>query len=183
MKWMFASDIHGSAKYCKMMLDRLEKENADRLVVLGDLLYHGPRNDLPEEYNPKAVIEMLNSVSDKLLTVRGNCDAEVDQMVLNFPMMAEYIILDLGEKLVYVTHGHVFNENNLFNGLNGNILMNGHTHVPALNKHDGYVYMNPGSVSLPKNDSCHSYMTFENNLFQWKNLVTGEVYKTTACVN
>lgn len=178
MKWMFASDIHGSAKYCRIMLDRLEQEKADRLLVLGDLLYHGPRNDLPEEYNPKAVIEMLNSVKDRLLTVRGNCDSEVDQMVLDFPIMAEYIVLELGGKLVYVTHGHVYNEQNVITGITGCILMNGHTHVPASFDHGDYMYMNPGSVSLPKNNSCHSYMTYEKNSFHWKNLVTGEVYKT-----
>ena len=113
MKWMSASDIHGSALYCEKMLQCFETENADRLLLLGDLLYHGPRNDLPEEYRPKKVIEMLNGIRDRLLCVRGNCDCEVDQMVLNFPILADYAVLDAGNKLIYATHGHVFNPEKL----------------------------------------------------------------------
>ena len=107
MKWMVASDIHGSAKYCRELLDAYEREKADRLLLLGDLLYHGPRNDLPEEYAPKMVIAMLNAKKNQILCVRGNCDAEVDQMVLEFPILADYCMLDLGTKLVYATHGHL----------------------------------------------------------------------------
>ena len=107
MKWMVASDIHGSAKYCRELLDAYEREKADRLLLLGDLLYHGPRNDLPDEYAPKMVIAMLNAKKNQILCVRGNCDAEVDQMVLEFPILADYCMLDLGTKLVYATHGHL----------------------------------------------------------------------------
>ena len=107
MKWMVASDIHGSAKYCRELLDAYEREEADRLLLLGDLLYHGPRNDLPEEYAPKVVISMLNAKKNNILCIRGNCDAEVDQMVLEFPILADYCMLDLGTKLVYATHGHL----------------------------------------------------------------------------
>lgn len=107
MKWMVASDIHGSAKYCRELLGAYEREKADRLLLLGDLLYHGPRNDLPEEYAPKVVITMLNAKKKNILCVRGNCDAEVDQMVLEFPILADYCMLDLGTKLVYATHGHL----------------------------------------------------------------------------
>ena len=113
MKYMFASDIHGSAYYCRKMLDAFEKEGAERLVLLGDLLYHGPRNDLPKEYAPKQVIPMLNAMKDKIYAVRGNCEAEVDQMVLEFPVMADYCILSIDGKTLYATHGHVYNQNNL----------------------------------------------------------------------
>lgn len=109
MKWMIASDLHGSAYYCKKMVEAFEREGADRLLMLGDLLYHGPRNDLPRDYAPKEVIPMLNGLKNKLCCVRGNCEAEVDQMVLDFPVMADYCILPAGEKLIYATHGHIYN--------------------------------------------------------------------------
>ena len=112
MKWMIASDVHGSAKWCREMLEAFDREGADRLLLLGDLLYHGPRNDLPEEYAPKAVLAMLNERRDKILAVRGNCDTEVDQMVLTFPIMADYAVLPLGKHLIYATHGHHFGEDN-----------------------------------------------------------------------
>ena len=108
MKWMITSDVHGSAYYCKKLLEAFEQEGADRLVLLGDILYHGPRNDLPRDYDPRQVTEMLNGCREKILCVRGNCDAEVDQMVLEFPVLAEYALLDLGERLVYATHGHKY---------------------------------------------------------------------------
>lgn len=113
MKWFIASDIHGSAYYCRKMLERYKTENADRMLLLGDILYHGPRNDLPEGYAPKEVIEMLNAMKDEILCVRGNCEAEVDQMVLKFPVLADYAIIDLGNSIIYATHGHIYNENNL----------------------------------------------------------------------
>ena len=113
MKWMIASDLHGSYYYAQQLQQAFEREQADRLLFLGDLLYHGPRNDLPRDYAPKQVIPLLNSLASKLLCVRGNCDAEVDQMVLNFPVLADYAVLPVGQRLVYVTHGHVFNLNHL----------------------------------------------------------------------
>ena len=131
MTFMIASDIHGSAYYCEKMLNAFEREGADTLVLLGDILYHGPRNDLPREYDPKAVIALLNAQKDKLLCVRGNCDSDVDQMVLSFPMMAEYAILSIAGKTIYATHGHVFNNGNLPPLATGDILLHGHTHVPA----------------------------------------------------
>ena len=112
MKWMIASDLHGSAYYCKKMVEAFEREGADRLLMLGDLLYHGPRNDLPRDYAPKEVIPMLNGLKNKLCCVRGNCEAEVDQMVLDLPVMADYCILPAGEKLIYATHGHIYNGKN-----------------------------------------------------------------------
>ena len=128
MKWFIASDIHGSAYYCRRMLERYKKENADRLLLLGDVLYHGPRNDLPNGYAPKEVIEMLNAIKDDILCVRGNCEAEVDQMVLKFPVLADYAIIDLGDSLIYATHGHIYNENNLPPLKRGDVLLHGHTH-------------------------------------------------------
>ena len=131
MKWMIASDLHGSAKYCRQMVEAFEREGADRLLLFGDLLYHGPRNDLPDGYAPKEVIPLLNGLKPKLCCVRGNCEAEVDQMVLSFPVMADYCILPVGEKLVYASHGHVYNKENLPPLAPGDVLLHGHTHVPA----------------------------------------------------
>lgn len=176
MKWMIASDIHGSAFYCKKMLKAFEREKADKLLLLGDILYHGPRNDLPEGYAPKEVIEMLNNIKEKILCVRGNCDAEVDQMVLKFPIMADYVMITEGDLNIFATHGHHFNEKNLppmFNDNteeSGNILLHGHTHIPVCRVHGSYTYMNPGSVSIPKENSEHSYMILENGAFWWKTL-------------
>ena len=168
MKFMIASDIHGSEFYCKKLIEAYRSENTDRLLLLGDILYHGPRNDLPKEYAPKKVIELLNEMKDKILCVRGNCDTEVDQMVLDFPILADYAVIPVKDKLMYVTHGHNFNENNLLQMADGDILLHGHTHVPKCVEHESYVYMNPGSVSIPKEDSWHGYMIFENGVFAWK---------------
>ena len=170
MKIMIASDIHGSALYCRRLIEEYENERADRLLLLGDILYHGPRNDLPDEYAPKKVIEMLNEKKDEIFCVRGNCDTEVDQMVLNFPILADYAVLAVGDRLVYATHGHVFNENNLPPLKKGDILLNGHTHVPKCTEHESFVYMNPGSVSIPKENSARGYIILENGVFTWKSL-------------
>lgn len=170
MKWMIASDIHGSAYYCQAMLDAYDREGAERLLLLGDLLYHGPRNDLPKEYAPKQVIAMLNARKQDILCVRGNCEAEVDQMVLEFPVLAEYAILTEGTHMIFATHGHVFHESHLPPLHDGDILLHGHTHVPKCASHEHYIYMNPGSVSIPKENSHHGYMTLENGLFLWKDL-------------
>ena len=175
MKILIASDIHGSAKYCRMLLERYEEEKAGRLLLLGDLLYHGPRNDLPEEYAPKQVIGMLNALKDEIFCVRGNCEAEVDQMVFSFPVMADYALMPLGERMVFITHGHVFNKENLPPMKAGDILLHGHTHVPACEESGGVVYMNPGSVSLPKNGTSRGYMTLEGTDFTWKTL-EGEIF-------
>ena len=170
MKLMIASDIHGSEIYCRRLVEAFQKEQADRLLLLGDLLYHGPRNDLPAEYAPKRVIELLNGIRDRVLCVRGNCDTEVDQMVLDFPIMAEYCILPIGKNIIFATHGHKFNEAALPPLCKGDILLNGHTHVPAVTEHENYLYMNPGSVSIPKNGSWHGYMILDGNGFFWKDL-------------
>lgn len=178
MKLLIASDIHGSAYYCKMMLEAFEKENADRILLLGDILYHGPRNDLPRDYAPKEVIAMLNPLKDRIFCVRGNCDTEVDQMVLGFPVLADYAVIMLGEKLIYATHGHNYSEEKLPPLSDGDILFCGHTHIPKVTEHGNYVYMNTGSVSIPKENSPHSYVIFENGNFLWKNLENSETYMT-----
>ncbi len=171
MKLMIASDLHGSAFYCRKLLGAFEKERADRLLLLGDLLYHGPRNDLPEEYAPKEVITMLNGLRDKIFCVRGNCEAEVDQMVLEFPIMAEYAILPVKDRLIYATHGHVFNMKHLPPLQKGDILLHGHTHVPArIAFGEENLYLNPGSVSIPKENSWRGYMILEDGVFVWKDL-------------
>lgn len=176
MKWMIASDLHGSAVYCRRMIEAFEREGADRLLLLGDLLYHGPRNDLPEGYAPKEVMPLLNSMKPKLLCVRGNCDAEVDQMVLDFPILADYAVLPVGQRLVYATHGHVHNLKNLPPLAPGDILLHGHTHIPAWTEFgEENLCLNPGSLSIPKDGSAHSYMTLEGETFCWKTL-EGETY-------
>ena len=177
MKWMIASDLHGSAYYCRKMLEAFEREGADRLFLLGDLLYHGPRNDLPREYAPKEVIPLLNGKKEKLLCVRGNCDAEVDQMVLEFPVLADYAVLPVGQRLIYATHGHIYHVKNLPPLAPGDALLHGHTHVPAWTEFgQGNLYLNPGSVSIPKENSPHSYMTLEENTMQWKELESSAVF-------
>ena len=178
MKFMIASDIHGSAYYCKQLLDAFEKEQAERLLLLGDILYHGPRNDLPRDYAPKDVLAMLNERKDKIFCVRGNCDTEVDQMVLEFPILADYCILSAGSKLIYATHGHTHNLQDLPPLQPGDILLHGHTHIPAWEAFGkSNLYLNPGSVSIPKADSAHSYMTLDGNTLCWKSL-GGDTYHT-----
>lgn len=168
MKYMFASDVHGSAFYCRKMLEAFETEKADRLVLLGDLLYHGPRNDLPKEYAPKQVISMLNGMKNKIYAVRGNCEAEVDQMVLEFPVMADYCILVIDGKTFYATHGHVYNTEKLPPMQQGDILIHGHTHVLKAEQMEGYIWLNPGSVSLPKEGNPPTFGVLEDGVFSIK---------------
>lgn len=181
MKWFIASDIHGSAYYCDLMIRRFQAEKADRMILLGDILYHGPRNDLPEEYAPKKVIEQLSAYADRILCVRGNCEAEVDQMVLPFPVLAEYALMDLGRSLLFITHGHVYHKNHLPPLHAGDILLHGHTHIPVCMEQDGIMIMNPGSVSIPKEDSWHGYMVLENGVFSWKDLDGNEKMNWESC--
>lgn len=164
MKITVASDIHGSDFYCKKLLEAFDREKSEKLLLLGDILYHGPRNDLPKDYDPKSVIERLNAVRDRILCVRGNCDTEVDQMVLKFPILADYCIIYIAERMIFATHGHNFNEDNLPPLDNGDVLLHGHTHVPKCTAHDRYIYINPGSVSIPKENSPHGYMTITDGL-------------------
>ncbi len=177
MKYMFASDIHGSAYYCRKMLEAYKQEKADRLVLLGDLLYHGPRNDLPKEYAPKEVISMLNAHRKEIYAVRGNCEAEVDQTVLQFPVMADYCILALEGKTLYATHGHIYNQDHLPPIQEGDVLIHGHTHVLKAQKMEGYVLLNPGSVSIPKEGNPPTYGILENGLFSIRDF-QGNIRKT-----
>lgn len=227
MKYLIASDIHGSAFWCRKLLTRYEAEQADGLWLLGDLLYHGPRNDLPEEYSPKKVIAMLNPLKDKMVCVRGNCDAEVDQMVLEFPIMNDIKRLKIpgflpeqaqcaaqpdgyGEKpaghgakpvgygakpekaavgqiRILLTHGHHVNKDSFwlpetearFGSIACDFLIYGHFHVPLKTCVQGVWCLNPGSVSIPKEDSVHSYMIFEDGKFFWKDM-DGNVYDSLA---
>ena len=174
MKLMFASDIHGSAYYAEKMLDTFQKEQAENLILLGDLLYHGPRNDLPRGYNPKQVISLLNPLKEKIVCVRGNCDGEVDQMVLSFPITADYLILFLDGRRIYLSHGHVYNPENPMPLQKGDILINGHTHVWKVQEFDNFTYLNPGSVSIPKENQTPSYMIYENSVFTICDLESGE---------
>ena len=167
-KLMIASDIHGSAYYCRKLLDRYEEEKADRLILLGDILYHGPRNDLPKEYAPKEVIAMLNPLRNEIICVRGNCDTEVDQMVLDFNVLAEQAYVSFNERDIVLAHGHKLDEKNIPALKDNDILLCGHTHVPKCVEHGEYVYMNPGSVSIPKEGSVHGYMILEQRVFYWK---------------
>ncbi|MCC8160141.1 MAG: phosphodiesterase [Oscillospiraceae bacterium] len=170
MKLMLASDIHGSAYYAEKMRAAYINENAERLILLGDLLYHGPRNDLPKDYEPKKVIEILNGMKNEILCVRGNCDTEVDQMVLDFPIMADYAVIYVDGKTMYLTHGHKFNPDNPPKMKMGDYLINGHTHIPANENRRDFIYINTGSVSIPKGGSGHTYMIYENGEFILKEL-------------
>ena len=177
MKYLIASDIHGSAYYCEKVIESFEREKADKLLLLGDILYHGPRNDLPEEYAPKKVISLLNPLKDKILCVRGNCDTEVDQMVLEFPILAEYCLISYNNTMIFVTHGHKFNTTSLPPLSKGDILLHGHTHIPKCEKCGDIMYLNPGSASIPKENSHHGYMTFEDGVFMWKDFDGKEINK------
>ena len=162
MKILFASDLHGSLAATEAVLARMEAEKADRLILLGDLLYHGPRNPLPERYDPMAVATLFNAMPVKPLAVRGNCDAEIDQMVLEFPLMADYMLLPLQDgHAAFVTHGHLFNLAVRPPYRKGDVLIHGHTHVHTVETSDGLTYINPGSAALPKENQPKSYMTLD----------------------
>ena len=177
MKIIFASDIHGSAHWANELLEVFRHENADKLVLLGDILYHGPRNDFPDDYSPKKVFSMLNEIKDKILCVRGNCDSEVDQMVLEFPILADYALLSVKGKTLILTHGHLFDEQNPPLLQKGDILFNGHFHTPCCKElENGAIYANCGSVALPKPDTPHSYILLDEDTLYWKDLETGGIF-------
>lgn len=174
MKLMIASDIHGSAYYCQRLLDRFEKERSEKLVLLGDLLYHGARNALPRDYSTLKTAELLNSVKERLLCVKGNCDSEVDTLVLEFPVEADFAYGMLAGKNAVFTHGHktpaLLKKDDL--------LFNGHFHVPAYEERERCTYINCGSVSIPKENSPHSYLIVTDGELCWKNVETGEIFMT-----
>ncbi len=177
MKIMVASDIHGSAFFCEKLVEEYKKSGAQRLLLLGDILYHGPRNDLPQDYDPKRVCDMLNELKNDIMCIRGNCDSEVDDMVLSFPVNAENAVLFDGERMIYATHGHKYNIDNLPNIKRGDILLYGHTHVPVCTAKSGINIMNPGSVSIPKENSPHSYMIIEDGVYTWHDF-DGNIFMT-----
>ncbi len=183
MKLMILSDLHGSGYFCEKALERYNAEGADRLLLLGDILYHGPRNDLPFGHEPKKVIGLLNGMAKDILAVRGNCDAEVDQTVLHFPIMADSLSLSAGEFSLFATHGHLFSPDvpeKLPDLAPGTILLAGHTHLPSCKKCGNFWYLNPGSVSLPKQGTPHSYLVFDTKAFIWKDIEGNEFMRCDA---
>ena len=174
MKFLIASDIHGSAHFARQLASRYEAEGASRLLLLGDLLYHGPRNALPEEYYPAGVAAILNELKDDILAVKGNCDSAVDQAVLSFPIEAPYAVIFDGEATLYLSHGDIFTPEAPLPHKKGDVLLTGHTHVPHVIRKD-MLFLNPGSVSIPKGDSDHSYLVYESGLFTFKKM-DGTVY-------
>ncbi|MCF6460691.1 phosphodiesterase [Clostridium sp. Cult3] len=181
MKLFFMSDIHGSVYYLNVALDRLREEKPNYIVILGDLLYHGARNPLPKEYNPKKVIEILNNYADRIIAVRGNCDSEVDEMVLDFPIMSTYSTILYNDKRLFLTHGHIYNENHMPKLGNGDIFMSGHTHIPKAKKIDNIYVINPGSTTLPKENNPHTYGILEGEIFKIKDL-EGNIYREIKIV-
>ncbi len=172
MKYMIASDIHGSAEYCGMLKERFLQEGAERLILLGDLLYHGARNPLPEGYSTLETANILNSLKERIVCIKGNCDSEVDSLVLEFPVSADLVLLPFAGREIFFCHGHktpaLMKE--------GDILFCGHFHVPACEEREGYLYCNCGSVSIPKENSPRSYCVLEGNTIFWKRLETGEIF-------
>lgn len=180
---LIASDIHGDASTAERLVEIYKASGADKLLLLGDILYHGPRNDLPAGYAPKKVIELLNPLKNEILAVRGNCDTEVDQMVLSFPILADYAYLSLDGLRIFATHGHKFNTDSLPPLAKGDILLHGHTHVPvAIEFGEDNLYINPGSLSIPKENSPKSYILYENGVFSFRTL-DGEEYKRYSVCN
>ncbi len=189
MKLLIASDLHGDADACATTLARFDAERADRLLWLGDLLYHGPRNDLPAGYAPKAVIAQLNARKTDLLCVRGNCEAEVDQMVLDFPVLADYALIPLGSRTLFATHGHHHNTATPPPLRNGDILLHGHTHLYAaepfaLPAGGSATYLNPGSVALPKGGNPPTYMTLDTETGAWQlHTMDGQILRDGNLLN
>ena len=176
MKIIIASDIHGDAVCTERLLKIYKESGASRLLLLGDVLYHGPRNALPSGYAPARVAEMLNEIKDEIICVRGNCDAEVDGMVLKFPIMSEMAVVEADGVRMVATHGHHYDAANPPALSEGDVLLGGHTHVPCAKEFgNGNVFINPGSVSIPKEDSSNSYVLFDNGKFLFYTL-DGECY-------
>jgi len=169
MKYLVASDIHGSAFWCARLVEQIESEAPDKVILLGDLLYHGPRNPLPEGHDPREVARMLNKYADRIIAVRGNCEAEVDQAMLDFPCMADYAVVFDGDQELFCTHGHLFDSDHLPPMSKDACFVSGHTHVQVNEVKDGHRFVNPGSVSLPK-DGIHGYAVYQDGAFELKSL-------------
>lgn len=177
MRFLIASDLHGSSSNALFLVNKFKDLNCDKMILLGDILYHGPRNDLPDGYNPKKVIEILNNMAEKIICVRGNCEAEVDQMVLSFPVMSEYSVINIDGLEIFATHGHKINPENPPKLSDGALLLNGHTHIPVFKEINGFYFANPGSVSIPKENSERGYIILENKNLTFKNLEGKEYLK------
>ena len=163
MKLLIISDIHGSSCYANKILEINEREKPDKIVLLGDLYYHGPRNPLTEEYNPMEVAKVLNSLKDKILAVKGNCDADVDQMISEFPLQ-ETIELEVNGHNIFFSHGDKYNMDNLPPlGVNIDIMFYGHFHINFIEEKNGIIFVNPGSISLPKQNTEHGYAILDEN--------------------
>lgn len=176
MKLLFASDIHGDIVCAKELFDIYEREQADKIIFLGDMLYHGPRNDLPPHYAPKEVIALANRYRDALCCVRGNCESEVDQMVLNFPVMADSMMIWEKGRRFFITHGHLYNMQTPPPLCRGDLLIHGHTHVLAVTPFgEDNTYLNPGSVTLPKEGNPRSYMLYEDGSFSIRDFNANEI--------
>ncbi|WP_379128264.1 phosphodiesterase [Paenibacillus sp. sgz500958] len=175
MKLMFISDIHGSLYWLEKVLEKVEEEKPDQLVFLGDFLYHGPRNPLPDGYDPQGVAARLNKVASKIMAVRGNCDAEVDQMLLEFPMMGDYVMIFHEGRRIYATHGHGFSMEHLPALRENDIFIQGHTHIPVAELKEGIYVLNPGSISLPKGNFPNSYGILDNGEFTVKDFNGNQV--------
>ena len=177
MKLMIASDLHGSFIWTKKLIDKFHEENCDNLLLLGDLLYHGPRNALPNEYDTMETAKLLNSIKDKIMAVRGNCDSEVDEMVLEFDIKERNMMLYIDGVNFFATHGHIYNEDYLPAFQKFDVLLNGHTHITLFNRHKDYVMVNPGSTSIPKNGTKHSCAIYDNRVFSFYDLDNGELIR------
>ena len=173
MKLMIASDIHGSAYYCNLLKERFLAEKAEKLLLLGDLLYHGARNPLPRDYDTLKTAEILNGLKDRIFCVKGNCDSQVDTLVLQFPVQAQFAVFFAVGRTVAATHGH----ETPARLKKGDVLLNGHFHVPAFEDRADCTYVNCGSVSIPKENSPHSCLLLEENELRWIDLETGAVFK------
>ena len=166
MKLLICSDIHGDLNSAEVIIEAFEREGCDKILLLGDILYHGPRNDLPPTYEPKGIIPLLNKYKEKIIAVRGNCDSEVDQMVLDFPIMADYAILELDGVRIFATHGHLFNTSGPPKLSKGDVLLHGHTHILCAEEFgEDNLYLNPGSIAIPKGGNPRTYMIYENSCF------------------
>jgi len=176
MKYLIASDIHGCAGSAQKIVEWFENLQCDRMLLLGDILYHGPSNAISDGYDPKETIKQLNSIKEKIIAVRGNCDAEVDQVVLEFPITAEYQQIPFGDKLIFATHGHHVGLDNLPPIGSCDVLLCGHTHVPGYKYFEDLLYVNPGSTSIPKFESKKSFMTFDGKTFRWYYIDNGKEY-------
>ena len=179
MKYLIASDIHGDAQCCEQLIRHYEELGCERMILLGDYLYHGPRNGVPGGYDVQMVASMLNKYAAAIYAVRGNCDADVDKKMFDFPIEAEYFIIAEGGKAYFCTHGDRYNCGHLPPIMGVDVLLTGHTHVPACENHIDYIYCNPGSVSIPKGGSQRSFMVLSQNHLEWRSLDDGHVYMQT----